>query len=123
MRAVVPIFAICLVIVNGSVARAEPAAPSGTESTLSEYAIKGTVVSVQPGEATIIIRQANLLGDLLFVTKAYRVKRPSSLTGLKRGDRVRGVYSTKDKMLHRLRESPRWNGRKAQGKDVQSKAL
>ena len=62
---------------------------------LSKSLVVGTVISVEPLSGLIVVRQANLLGYLRFQVKPYRVKQPSSLRGLRPGDRITAVYSRK----------------------------
>jgi hypothetical protein len=102
--------AICILPVICSEARA------AAESSQLEYLVLGTVVSVHPASAAIVIREANLFGHLRFQVKSYRVKQPSSLVGLQAGDRIMAVYSKKDGMLHRLRESRTSRNRTPSGK-------
>ncbi|MDQ1473776.1 MAG: hypothetical protein QOJ99_5256 [Bryobacterales bacterium] len=78
---------------------------SAAASTSLESLVLGTVVSVNPASAAIVIREANPFGHLRFQVKPYKVKQPSALVGLRAGDRIMAVYSKKDGMLHRLKES------------------
>jgi hypothetical protein len=75
------------------------------ESSPEEHLVLGTAVSVRPGDRTIVIREANLFGQMRFQVRSSQLKQPSSLLGLRHGDRIMAVYSKKDGMLQRLRES------------------
>jgi membrane-associated protease RseP (regulator of RpoE activity) len=83
-----------------------------------ESLVIGTVVSVNPASAAIVIREANPFGHLRFQVKSYKVKQPSALVGLRAGDRIMAVYSKKDGMLHRLKEP-----RTSQNRTPSSKTL
>jgi hypothetical protein len=86
------------------------------ESAAGEYLVLGTVVSVHPSSAAIVIREASLFGRLRFQVKSYKVQQPSALLALRPGDRIMAVYSKKDGMLHRLRESRSSKDRAASNK-------
>jgi hypothetical protein len=75
------------------------------ENAIQEYLVLGTVVWIEPTAALILIRQQNLFGRLHFQVKSYRAKQPSALNGLQPGDKIVAEVSTKDHMLHRLRQS------------------
>jgi hypothetical protein len=74
-----------------------------SESAPIEYLVVGTVVWAHAGSSSIAIRGSGLLGYLRIRVKAYRVKQPSALLGLRPGDAVTAVFSRRDGMLHRLR--------------------
>jgi hypothetical protein len=63
--------------------------------------VTGTVVSVQSSSVTI--RLPNMLGYLRVRVRTYKVCQPASLLGLRPGDRISGVFSRSDGMLHRVR--------------------
>jgi hypothetical protein len=67
-----------------------------------EVLVVGIVLAAYPADALLTIRQANLLGNLRFETRSYRVKQGSSLAGLRSGDRITAVLSAKDRMLHQV---------------------
>ena len=71
---------------------------AGTERT-----IFGTVVAVNAERSLISVRPSNLFGLPRINLNTYRVKQPILLNGLRSGDRVTGVFSNSDGMLHRLR--------------------
>jgi hypothetical protein len=68
-----------------------------------ERVVQGIVVAVNSELSAITIRQPNLLGRLRISFKSYEVKQPTSLNGLRSGDRITAVISNSDGMLHRLR--------------------
>ena len=63
--------------------------------------VTGTVVSVRSPSVTI--RLPNMLGYLRMRIRTYKVRQPTSLVGLRPGDRISGVLSRSDGMLHRVR--------------------
>lgn len=63
----------------------------------------GTVISVDPDHCRITIRQANLLGYLRMDMRTYDVTAVSMLANFRRGDRIKGTFSSTDGKLHRLR--------------------
>lgn len=69
----------------------------------AERNIFGTVVAVNAERSLITLRPSNLFGLLRINLSSYRVKQPILLNGLHSGDRVSGVFSSSDGMLHRLR--------------------
>jgi len=69
----------------------------------AERTIFGTVVAVNTERSLISLRPTNLFGFLRINLTTYRVKQPVLLNGLHSGDRVAGVFSSYDGMLHRLR--------------------
>jgi hypothetical protein len=73
------------------------------ETTPNEYLVVGTVVWAHAGASSIAIRGPGLLGYLRIRERAYRVKQPSALLGLRPGDAVTAVFSRSDGLLHRLR--------------------
>ena len=92
-----PILAIS-VVMQATGARPQPSADG-----FAERLVLGTVVAVQPEHSLITIRESDLLGHLRIRFKCYQVKQPFLLYGLRRGDRISAVFSTRDSMLHRLR--------------------
>jgi hypothetical protein len=76
------------------------AGPPGEVST-PDRVVVGTVVSVHP--ASVTVRVPNLLGYLRIRIRTYKVRQPNSLIGLRPGDRISGVLSQTDGMLHRVR--------------------
>jgi hypothetical protein len=68
-----------------------------------ERLVVGTVVAVQPERSLLTIRESDLLGRLRIHFQCYQVKQPFLLYGLRQGDRITAVFSTKDSMLHRVR--------------------
>lgn len=92
-----PVCLIALVLISLA------AAPAGDlrAQLLSGRVIVGTVVSVQSSSVTV--RLPNLLGYLRVRVSTYRVRRPGSLIGLRPGDKISGVLSRADGMLHRVR--------------------
>jgi hypothetical protein len=81
----------------------QAAPPPGDKPTLAARDIQGTVVAVDPRDASITLRQPNLIGYLRLRVKSYQVKQLSALKELRPGDRITGVYLQRDGMLHRLR--------------------
>jgi hypothetical protein len=77
-----------------------PAGPVA-ESAWSGRVIVGTVIAVQPPRVTV--RLPNLLGYLRVRVRTYKVRQPASLNGLRPGDRITGVVSQSDGLLHRVR--------------------
>ncbi len=69
----------------------------------SQHTVAGTVVRVEPQDSTLVIRETGFLGRFRIQVKSYRVKKPSQLAHLSPGDKVSGVYFTKDGLLHGLR--------------------
>lgn len=76
------------------------AGAAGGES-ITGRVVTGTIVSIQP--PSITVRLPNMLGYLRVRVRTYRVRRAASLAGLRPGDRISGVLSRNDGMLHRLR--------------------
>jgi hypothetical protein len=68
-----------------------------------DRAVSGTVVAVNAGQCSIMIRQSNLLGYLRINVESYAVSRSSSLSGFRPGDKIKGIYSSSDGKLYRLR--------------------
>ena len=68
-----------------------------------ERLVLGTVVAVQPEQSLLTIRESDLLGHLRIRFKCYQVKQSLLLYGIRRGDKISAVFSTKDGMLHRVR--------------------
>ena len=68
-----------------------------------ERLVLGTVVAVKPDRALLTIRESDLWGHLRVRFKCYQVQQPFRLYGLRRGDKISAVFSTKDGMLHRVR--------------------
>ena len=81
-----------LIAVSAGVTRGEP--------TVGHVVI-GTIVSIQSPSVTI--RLPNMLGHLRMRVRTYKLRQPASLVGLQPGDRISGVLSTSDGMLHRVR--------------------
>jgi Cu/Ag efflux protein CusF len=69
----------------------------------TEFPVSGLVVSVDTAASKVIIRPATLLGTMRIETITYRVRQAISLNGIRPGDRVSAVFSTRDGMLHRVR--------------------
>jgi hypothetical protein len=113
MRTLRVLAAICISLVFAPEKCRAEAAPN----SLEEHLVLGTVVSVNPGDRAIVIREANLFGQLRFQVRSYQVKQPSSLLGLRNGDKIMAVYSKKDGLLHRLRESRSSKTREALNKN------
>jgi hypothetical protein len=63
--------------------------------------VTGTVVSIRSPSVTV--RLPNMLGYLRVRIRTYKVRQPASLVGLRPGDRISGVLSRSDGMLHRVR--------------------
>ena len=80
------------------VAASAGAAPG--DSTTGHVVI-GTIVSIQ--SPSITVRLPNMLGYLRVRVRTYRVRQAASLAGLRPGDRISGVLSRNDGMLHRVR--------------------
>ena len=72
-------------------------------NTVPERTIFGTVVAINAERSLITVRPSNLFGLLRINLNSYRVKQPILLNGLHAGDRVTGIFSSSDGMLHRLR--------------------
>jgi hypothetical protein len=68
-----------------------------------ERFVSGTVVAVKPELSLITIREPDLLGHLRLRFKSYHVRQSSVLDHLQAGDKIRGVFSSRDSMLHRVR--------------------
>jgi hypothetical protein len=75
--------------------------PTDAVAQSSGRVIVGTVVEVQPPRVTV--RLPNLLGYLRVRVRTYKVRQPAALNGLKPGDRITGVLSDRDGLLHRVR--------------------
>jgi hypothetical protein len=69
----------------------------------NQLAVGGIVISVDVVTSRLVIRPSSLLGVMRIEARAYRVRQPIGLIGLKPGDRVSAIYSAKDDMLHRVR--------------------
>jgi hypothetical protein len=69
----------------------------------AERTILGTVVAINAERSLITLRPSNLFGLLRINLNTYRVTQPIILNGLHAGDRVTGVFSSSDRVLHRLR--------------------
>ena len=72
-------------------------------NTGAKRTVFGTVVAVNGERSLITLRPSNLFGLLRINLNTYRVTQPILLNGLHSGDRVTGVFSSSDGMLHRLR--------------------
>jgi hypothetical protein len=68
---------------------------------IPDHAITGIVVSIH--SRSITIRVPGLAGYLRVRVHTYRARKPSSLLGLQPGDKISGVFSRTDGMLHRIR--------------------
>ena len=79
------------------------ALPEGSVAATTGHGrvIVGTVVAVQSPRVTV--RLPNLLGYIRVRVRTYKVQQPALLNGLKPGDRIRGVLSESDGLLHRVR--------------------
>ena len=77
--------------------------PRESADGFREYLVLGTVVAVKPEVSRVTIRESDLLGHLRIRFKCYQVRQPFLLYGLRQGDKITAVFSTKDSMLHRLR--------------------
>jgi hypothetical protein len=76
-------------------------AGAAQEQPIAGRVVVGAIVSIQSPSVTV--RLPNMLGYLRVRVRTYRVRQPASLIGLKPGDRISGVLSIKDGMLHRVR--------------------
>jgi len=92
-----------------SYAAAAPARPLAPRTDIREHRVRGTVVRVRPHSDVVKIRQDNLLGRLRVQVKSYRVREPGAMVGLRPGDRITAVFSTRDDMLHRVRRAAAGN--------------
>jgi hypothetical protein len=82
---------------------AAPAQPQPSPDGFRERLVLGTVVDVQPELSFITIRESDLLGRLRIRFKAYHVKQPFLLFGLRPGDKITAVFAARDNLLHRIR--------------------
>ena len=82
---------------------ATPATLQETPDGFGERLVLGTVVAVQPERSLVTIRESDLWGHLRIRFKCYQVKQSFVLYGLRQGDKISAVFSTKDSMLHRVR--------------------
>ena len=83
--------------------QAAPSRPQESPDGFGERLVLGTVVAVQPERSLLTIRESDLWGHLRIRFKCYQVKQPFLLYGLRQGDKISAVFSTKDSMLHRVR--------------------
>lgn len=74
-----------------------------TADGFGERLVLGTVVAVQPDRSLLTIRESDLWGHLRIRFKCYQVKQSFVLYGLRQGDKISAVFSSKDSMLHRVR--------------------
>jgi len=92
-----PLLALSVTVQAAPVPRQESA------DSFLERLVLGTVVAVQPDRSLITIRESDLLGRLRIRFKSYMVKQPLLPYGLRQGDKITAVFSTKDSLLHRVR--------------------
>jgi Cu/Ag efflux protein CusF len=92
ITAVRAVFMAVLIAASTGAAQDEP---------IAGRVVVGAIVSIQSPSVTV--RLPNMLGYLRVRVRTYRVRQPASLVGLKPGDRISGVLSRKDGMLHRVR--------------------
>lgn len=69
----------------------------------AERLVIGTVIAINADRCLITIRQSNLFGRLRLGVESYTVTQGAILAGYRPGDRVKGVLSSADGKLHRLR--------------------
>ena len=91
------------VLVLSVTLQAVPARPQESPDGFAERLVLGTVVAVHPDRALLTIRESDLWGHLRIRFKCYQVKQAYLLYGLRQGDRITAVFSTKDSLLHRVR--------------------
>jgi hypothetical protein len=83
--------------------QAAPGPPLASADGFRESSVLGTVVAVRPERALLTVRESDLWGHLRIRFKSYQVKQPLLLYGLRPGDKISAIFSTKDSMLHRVR--------------------
>jgi hypothetical protein len=91
------------VLVLSVTLQAAPARHQESADGFVERLVLGTVVAVRPDRSLLTIRESDLCGHLRIRFKCYQVKQTFMLYGLCQGDKISGVFSTKDNMLHRVR--------------------
>ena len=91
------------VLVLSVTLQAAPAWPQESADGFRDRLVLGTVVAVQPDRSLLTIRESDLWGHLRIRFKCYQVKQPFLLYGLRQGDKISAVFSTKDSMLYRVR--------------------
>ena len=91
------------VLVLSVTLQAAPARHQESADGFGERLVVGTVVAVQPDRSLLTIRESDLWGHLRIRSNSYQVKQPFLLYGLRQGDRISAVFSTKDGMLYRVR--------------------
>jgi hypothetical protein len=96
-------FGLLPILALSAMLQAAPAPPQESADGFRERLVVGTVVAINAELSLITIRESDLFSRLRIRYKAYRVKQPFLLYGLRRGDRVTAVFADRDNLLHRLR--------------------
>lgn len=90
--------AVRVVLIAVLIAASAGAIPA---NSIDGRVVTGIVVSIRSPSVTV--RLPNMLGYLRVRIRTYKVRQPASLVGLRPGDRISGVLSRSDGMLHRVR--------------------